>query len=105
IKGAFLYTNKNGETFEQFDKKAFKSNQKKYTVVDIRNSNEAQKDPILDEAINIPLPELRERAMEIPRDKPIVVHCSGGYRSAAGSSIIKNQLKDEIVLDMSDAVK
>lgn len=105
IKGAFVYTNKDGETFDQFDKKAFKSNQKKYTVVDIRNSNEAQKDPILNEAINIPLPELRERAQEIPRDKPIVVHCSGGYRSAAGSSIIKNQLKDEIVLDMSEAIK
>jgi glyoxylase-like metal-dependent hydrolase (beta-lactamase superfamily II)/rhodanese-related sulfurtransferase len=105
IKGAFVYTKKDGEKFDQFNKRAFKNSQNNYTVVDIRNSNEAQDDPLLDGAINIPLPELRERVQEIPREKPIVVHCSGGYRSAAGSSIIKNHLQDEIVLDMSEAIK
>ncbi len=30
------------------------------------------------------LAEVRNRVEEIPTDKPIVVHCAGGYRSAAG---------------------
>ena len=56
--------------------------------MDIRNRAEAQQ-PLFDEALNIPLPELRERAHEIPTDKPVVVHCAGGYRSAAGASIVQ----------------
>jgi rhodanese-related sulfurtransferase len=38
--------------------------------------------------------------------KPIVVHCAGGYRSAAGSSIIKSKLNGTSqVYDLSEAVK
>jgi rhodanese-related sulfurtransferase len=52
------------------------------------------------------LHELRERTNEIPFHKPIVVHCAGGYRSAAGSSIIKSQLNSSLqVYDLSEAVK
>lgn len=105
ITGALVYDEKEGEVFDQFDKNAFKNNKENYTIVDIRNSNEAKSEPILEKSINIPLPELRGRTKEIPTDKPIVVHCSGGYRSAAGSSIIKNHLKDEVVLDMGEVIK
>ena len=52
-----------------------------------------------------PLNELRDVANKIPNDKPIVVHCAGGYRSAAGSSIISNLIKTVPVYDLSDAVK
>ncbi len=37
---------------------------------------------------NIPLTHLRERLAEIPRDRPVVVHCEGGYRSAIGISLL-----------------
>ncbi|MGV6832102.1 MAG: rhodanese-like domain-containing protein, partial [bacterium] len=47
---------------------------------------------------------LRDTADDIPTDKPIVVHCAGGYRSAAGSSILERQLKDVKVYDLSEAV-
>ncbi|MDI9358214.1 MAG: MBL fold metallo-hydrolase [Phycisphaerales bacterium] len=63
-----------------------------YTIIDIRNYAEVKTRPIFERAINIPLQELRERIQEIPTDKPIVVHCAIGYRSAAGASIIKNSL-------------
>jgi len=34
------------------------------------------------------------------------VHCAGGYRSAAGSSIIKSKIMDKVkVFDLSEAVK
>jgi hydroxyacylglutathione hydrolase len=37
---------------------------------------------------NIPLTQLRERMVEVPLDKPVVVHCEGGYRSALGTSLL-----------------
>ncbi len=104
IKGAFVYHAEDGEKMESFDKEAFKKAQNTYTIVDIRNESETSKGLVFDSAINIPLPELRERVDEIPADKPVVVHCAGGYRSAAGSSIIRKQRPETIVLDMSEAI-
>jgi len=31
---------------------------------------------------------LRERAGELPTDRPIVVHCASGYRSSTAASIL-----------------
>ena len=74
-----------------------------YTIVDVRNTGEGQM-KIFESSILVPLPELRERVSEIPRDKPILVHCAGGYRSATGSSIIEKEL-GITVLDLSDDIK
>lgn len=104
IKGAFVYDAQDGEGAEDFDTKAFKEDPEAYTIVDIRNASETNKGLVFDSAVNIPLPELRERADEIPQDKPIVVHCAGGYRSAAGSSIIQRHLPNRVVLDMSESI-
>jgi len=82
----------------------FKENSSAYTIVDIRNESESESQPAFKESINIPLPELNKRIDEIPTDKPIVVHCAGGYRSAAGSSILENKLKAK-VFDLSDHIK
>lgn len=37
---------------------------------------------------NIPLTQLRERVSEVPTDRPVVIHCEGGYRSAIGASLL-----------------
>lgn len=37
---------------------------------------------------NIPLTHLRERMSEVPADRPVVIHCEGGYRSAIGASLL-----------------
>ncbi|MGZ3776664.1 MAG: protein-tyrosine phosphatase family protein, partial [Mucilaginibacter sp.] len=50
------------------------------------------------------LPELRERLNEIPTDKPIVVHCAAGYRSAAATSIIACNIKNVPVYDLGEAI-
>ncbi|MDP9076315.1 MAG: rhodanese-like domain-containing protein [Bacteroidota bacterium] len=93
-------------TMDALDLRRFSANQNDYTIVDIRNSGEVKEHPIFDHAINIPLPELRENVSEIPFDKPIVVHCAGGYRSAAGSSIINNAFGDKTkVYDLGEAIK
>src|SRR5690606_5289358 len=66
IKGAFVYDGKDGEGFDVFDKKEFTKNKDAFTIVDIRNGSETGNDSIFDNSINIPLPELRERAKDIP---------------------------------------
>lgn len=88
------------------DLEDFKAHPDKYTIVDIRNVNEFNDGAFFPSAINVPLPELRERAGEIPKDKPVVIHCAGGYRSSAGSSIVEGAFENGTpVFDLSEAVK
>lgn len=82
----------------------FKKSPEKYTILDIRNASEVADGKFFKSAVNIPLPELRERAGELETDKPIVVHCAGGYRSAAGSSILASKLKNTTVYDLSETI-
>jgi hydroxyacylglutathione hydrolase len=85
------------------DADAIRADSSGYTVVDVRNESEfAQK--LFPGAIEIPLHQLRERLAEIPTDRPILVHCAGGYRSAAGASIISAAYPGTPVEDLSDAV-
>lgn len=89
-----------------FDSEELKRNEDSFTIIDIRNYSEVQTKKIFSNSIHIPLHELRERTNEIPLNKPIVVHCAGGYRSAAGSSIIQSKLSGSSkVFDLSEAVK
>jgi len=103
IVGAFIYDQPGGETSVPFNQDTFIDHEDDFTIVDIRNTSETKEGKFFDQAINIPLPELRERVGEIPTGKPVVVHCAGGYRSSAGSSILESALPVE-VLDMSEAV-
>ena len=106
VAGAFVAKDIAGKTEEHINLNAFKTHPEKYTIIDICNVSEVKLKSIFENAINIPLPELRERIGEVPTDKPIVVHCAGGYRSAAGASIIKGELKEDAdVLDLSYAIE
>jgi hydroxyacylglutathione hydrolase len=88
------------------DVDAFKENLNDYTIVDVRSGSELKEAKPFENSLSIPLPEVRNRVNEIPTDKPIVVHCAGGYRSAAGSSIIQSALDGKAkVFDLSDAIK
>lgn len=89
IEAAFVIETGN-EKAAQLDLDNFKIQQENYTIIDVRNKGEVRAYPYFDQAINIPLYELRTRLAEIPSNKPILVHCAGGYRSVAGSSIIEN---------------
>jgi glyoxylase-like metal-dependent hydrolase (beta-lactamase superfamily II)/rhodanese-related sulfurtransferase len=96
-----------GDTeMKEFDSEELKNNEEAFTIVDIRNPSERKTSQIFQNAKHIPLFELRERLHEIPLNKPVVVHCQGGYRSAAGSSIIKSKLNGTAnVYDLGAAVK
>ncbi|WP_192820643.1 rhodanese-like domain-containing protein [Rufibacter sp. LB8] len=104
IKGAFVLEEEASVSSPKMDVDQFKENQGQYTIVDIRNASEVKDKKYFANALNIPLPELRYRAQEIPTDKPVVIHCAGGYRSAAGSSIVEAELPKAKVLDLSEAI-
>ena len=103
IKGALLTPRELPATSPAPDVEQVRRQPEDFTIVDIRNRTEA-KQQLFENALVIPLPELRERAQEIPTDKPVLVHCAGGYRSAAGASIVRAALPDVAVYDLSDAV-
>lgn len=83
----------------------FKKNPNKYTIVDVRNKSEVADGRFFESALSHPLNTLRDTSDKIPTDKPVVVHCAGGYRSAAGSSILKMSLNGATVYDLSDHIK
>jgi len=56
-------------------------------VVDVRSGAEHAAGH-LDGDVNIPLPELRARASELPRDRDLLVYCETGYRSSIAVSAL-----------------
>ena len=105
IKSIIILGSDNFETFESLDLQNFKNNPTEYTIIDIRNKSEVAEGKFFENAISIPLNELRKSVDKIPTQKPIVVHCAGGYRSAAGSSIISKLINKVAVYDLSEAVQ
>jgi hydroxyacylglutathione hydrolase len=94
------------EKSEPLDLDAFKKNADQFTIVDVRNPSEVKEKKLFPGAIEIPLAEIRNRVDEIPTGKPIVVHCAGGYRSAAASSLVEAKVDGNAkVYDLSEAVK
>jgi glyoxylase-like metal-dependent hydrolase (beta-lactamase superfamily II)/rhodanese-related sulfurtransferase len=58
------------------------------TLIDIRNPGEREGGAIPG-SLHIPLAQLRLRLDEVPDDKPIVVHCAGGWRSSVAASLLR----------------
>jgi len=64
-------------------------------LVDIRNPGEVELGSIPG-AIHIPLAQLRVRLDLVPTDRPIVVHCAGGWRSSVAASLMRAQGFDNV---------
>lgn len=56
-------------------------------VLDVRSSDVYKQEHIAG-AVNIPAGQLRDRINEIPRDKPIMIHCFRGYTSYVVARIL-----------------
>jgi hydroxyacylglutathione hydrolase len=104
IKGALLPPVNATEKLPEPDIATFTRHPENYTVIDVRNQNETDNGLIFPHPIIIPLPELRERINEIPTDRPIVVHCAAGYRSAAAASIIAGKITLVPVYDLGEDI-
>lgn len=61
----------------------------KITLLDVRNRSEHDQGFIAGSK-SIPLPNLRERYMELPKDKPVYVHCHSGLRSYVACRLLTN---------------
>ncbi|MFI5243960.1 MAG: rhodanese-like domain-containing protein [Gemmatimonadales bacterium] len=57
------------------------------TVIDVRNASEWAHGH-LPGAMHIPVGHLTQRLAEIPRDRPVVVQCQGGTRSAIAAGVL-----------------
>ncbi len=65
------------------------------TLIDIRNPGERESGTI-QAAMSIPLAQLRKRLAEVPADKPIVVHCAGGWRSSVAASLLRAEGYEQV---------
>ena len=57
-------------------------------VLDVRNLNEYEAGHLVG-SLHVPVDELRFRLDDVPRDRPIVVHCRSGFRSYLAVRILK----------------
>jgi rhodanese-related sulfurtransferase/glyoxylase-like metal-dependent hydrolase (beta-lactamase superfamily II) len=64
-------------------------------VIDVRAPKEREGGHI-EGSLNIPLNHLVERLGEVPRDRELVVHCQGGYRSAIAASLLQKHGYDKL---------
>lgn len=56
---------------ENLDLSHFKANPSDYTIIDIRNTSETENGLFFENALTIPLHELRERCGEIPTENQL----------------------------------
>lgn len=66
-------------------------------VLDVRGEGEWQSGH-LPRSLNIPLGELEQRLEEIPRDRPLLVHCQTGSRAAMAASLLQAHGFDDVRL-------
>jgi hydroxyacylglutathione hydrolase len=59
-------------------------------AVDVRTPAERASAHIPD-SLHIPLTRLAERVGELPRNRPILVYCAGGYRSSIAASLLQRE--------------
>lgn len=57
-------------------------------VVDLRNSGELEAG-FVEGSVHLPLAEVKRRADELDRSRPVVTYCAGGWRSSVGSSYLR----------------
>jgi hydroxyacylglutathione hydrolase len=57
-------------------------------AVDVRTPREREQ-KFIEGSLHIPLNHLSERAPELPKDRPLLVYCGGGYRSSIAASMLR----------------
>ena len=105
MKGAFTYDKTGDKNSAELDVEDFRKHPENYEIIDIRNESEWKEGKLFENARHIPLHDLRQEVDKVNAEKPVVVHCAGGYRSAAGASILEAQLEDTKVYDLSTDIE
>jgi glyoxylase-like metal-dependent hydrolase (beta-lactamase superfamily II)/rhodanese-related sulfurtransferase len=56
-------------------------------LIDVRTPHEHEQKHVA-ASINLPLNTLTQRLHELPTDRPLLLHCAGGYRSSIAASVL-----------------
>jgi hydroxyacylglutathione hydrolase len=64
-------------------------------LVDVRTAPEHDEKRIQGSVI-VPLNHLAERAQELATDRPLLIHCAGGYRSSIAASLLRQRGFDQV---------
>jgi len=64
-------------------------------VLDVRAPREREQKSI-EGSVSIPLNHLAERAGELPKNRPLLVYCAGGYRSSIAASLLERAGFDHV---------
>ena len=59
-------------------------------ILDVRNADET-KNGVIKGALVIPEPQLLARLSEVPRDRPVICHCSTGIRAELAYHLLKEK--------------
>ena len=66
-------------------------------VLDVRDHAEVSLTGLLENAVHIPLDELRDRLQELPRDRKILVYCQKGQRGYLAACALKGYGLDNVI--------
>ena len=66
------------------------------TLLDVRQPTE-HRDVRIDGATNVPLQSLSQRLADVPRGRPLLVHCRTGHRSAVATSLLESRGFTDVV--------
>ncbi|TFJ93874.1 rhodanese-like domain-containing protein [Lentibacillus salicampi] len=73
----------------------FREGYRKAQLIDVREPNEFDKGHILG-ARNIPLTQMKQRLVELRKDKPVYLYCQGGSRSGRAAQLLHKKGYEDI---------
>ncbi|MAP54776.1 MBL fold metallo-hydrolase [Altibacter sp.] len=100
LKGGFESWKKSGkevDTIERISPETFEAEYRsnRSLIFDVRKKSEFDAEHVIG-AVNIPLNRINENLSQFPKDKPMLLHCAGGYRSMIAASILKQRGWDNV---------
>ncbi len=73
----------------------FREGYRKAQLIDVREPQEFEKGHILG-ARNIPVTQLKQRLIELRKDKPVYLYCQGGSRSGRAAQLLHKKGYEDI---------
>jgi rhodanese-related sulfurtransferase len=73
-------------------------------AIDVRTAREHEENHIAG-SLSIPLNHLTERMASLPKDRPLVIYCAGGYRSSIGASLLQRHGFDGVSDEISSGIE
>ncbi|GAB3932377.1 MBL fold metallo-hydrolase [Larkinella terrae] len=99
LKGGFASWTRVGkevDTIASVSAEEFADQYTQGTVVDVRRSDEFAVEHV-EGANNVPLDSLNDHMAAIDKNRPVFIHCAGGYRSMVAASILKARGFDNLI--------